>query len=105
VIAVLSGREERALSGIEAIEAARDPAFARRFNSRRRPEALTALHTALGPVLCIAAVPITILLLAASPWLGLVGVALFTVGLVLSIRPAAKLGERLFATLDRRRTH
>jgi hypothetical protein len=101
---VLSGHEERALSGIEEVEAARDPAFARRFKSRRSPEALTLWRAVLGPVLCLAAVPVTVVLLVASPWLGLVGVALFAAGLVLSIRPAAELEQRLFAKIDRRRT-
>ncbi|HEX4490761.1 MAG TPA: hypothetical protein VH914_06100 [Acidimicrobiia bacterium] len=64
---------------------------------------LQARGALIGPVLCLAAVPITIFLLVASPWLGLIGVALFTVGLGLSLRPAAKFGGRLFESIDRKR--
>jgi len=85
---VLSGREERALSGIEAMEAARDPAFASRFRTRTGSQAMSALRLLLGPVLCLVAIPLTLVLLIASPWLGIVGVAVFAAGIVLSLEPA-----------------
>jgi uncharacterized membrane protein len=103
VVAVLTGPEERALSGIEAMESARDPAFARRIVSRKGSAGMSATRTVLGPVLCLAAVPLTLVLLVASPWFGLVGVAVFAVGLALSVRPAATLAGRLVERVDRGR--
>lgn len=101
---MLTDPEERALSGIEAVESARDPAFARQFGRRKGSKAMSAMRVVFGPVLCLVAVPLTIALLVASPWLGLVGIALFAVGMVLSVRPVAELGERIGGWRDRSRS-
>jgi hypothetical protein len=101
---MLSEPEERALSGIEAEVAARDPAFARQFNIRKRNrEVLDVIAPWLGPALCVVAIPLTVVLLVASPWLGLVGVLLFLCGLVMSVAPVTRLAQRLATRVDRRR--